>query len=251
MQSELSVRNDQVNRQVIDRVSAEIQRIDFSHYEVIKINKTGQGMATLVQVDRQAFINETEDKLATLDKDIRTATDGLESQPPLSRFVNLVTARNQILSARSYAQILAGARANATRDPRIARYESLLNRADLVGRDLLVEVHTRPEDNDLAAALAGLITDAGAKVVPSAGANGTILSVESSQRTNFLQGSHMINMQVVLNTQDGKGRTVSSKRHELVGASITDQKAARTNAIRKWSDQMKSAGLPASLGLTK
>lgn len=251
MQSELTVRNEQVNRQVIDRVTAEIQKIDFSRYEIAKVSKTGHGVATLIQVDRQAFIAETEDRLNALDLEIRAATDDLNSQSPLNRFVSLTTIRKQVLSARSYAQILTGARTSAARDPRIARYESLLSRADTVVNDLQVEIHHRPEDSDLASALSGVITDAGAKVVSSAGSNGAVLSLESNQRSNFLQGSHMINMPVLVNTLDAKGRLVAAKRYELVGASISDQKSARMNAIRKWIDQMKMAGLPASLGLAK
>lgn len=251
MQSELTVRNEQVNRQVIDRVTAEIQKIDFSRYEVAKVSKTGQGVVALVQVDRQAFIAETEERLNALDAEVRAATDDLNSQSPLNRFVSLTTIRKQLLSARSHAQILTGARTSAARDPRIARYESLLARADTAANDLQVEIRHRPDESDLASAIAGVITDAGAKVVSSAGANGVVLSLESNQRTNFLQGSHMINMQVIMNTQDAKGRLVANKRYEVVGASISDQKSARMNAIRKWSDQMKTAGLPASLGLAK
>ncbi len=244
--SQVSVSNGGVDRQASSRILEEVQKTEFSHYIVDKTAQSAHGFFVLVKVDRQAFIRDVSQKLASHESRLQQAATGLEQKTAMERFVALHGMRPDLDKALSYAQLLIAAETGERSSARLRNLESMQQRARLAPAELVFLIQARPDDADLVAAITTHLNESGIRTAQTGGGN--ILSIASSSRTDALYGSKLLKLKTTLNVQDDQGRILASRDYETSGASTYDFRGARQNAIVKLVAAMREAGPVQSLG---
>ncbi len=251
LDSQLTVNNNQVDRQSRSRISEEVQKTEFSNYVIEKTAQSETGFYVLAKVDRQAFIRDLKNKLGNINGRIQPVSAGLDTQPPLERFVALRRIQPDLEKATGYAQLLIGAEPGGEGVGHLRNYESLQQRSRETVAGLVFEIQTRAEDQDLAAAMTSYLNENGIRTEFNRGGLGNVLSMTSSTQSDAIYGSKLVKLKIMLNVKDDQGRTLASRDYAVSGASSYDHRAARQNALQKWITGMRETGPAASLGFSE
>lgn len=251
LESQVTVDNNKVDRQARTRISEEVQKTEFNNYVVEKTAQSASGFFVLAKVDRQAFIRDLKEKLGNLDAGIQQATAGLDHKTPLERFVSLRRLQPNLEKGTGYAQLLIGAEPGSDGAARLRNYESRQQQARQAAAGLVFQIQARPEDGDLAAAVAAYLNESGIRTLQSRTGGGNVLAIASSSRADEIYGSKLVKLKVALNVLDDHGRALASRDYEVSGSSTYDHRGARQSATQKLVDAMRKAGALASLGFNE
>ncbi len=250
LDSQVTVNNNQVNRQASTRISEVVQKTEFSNYLVEKTAQSENGFFVLAKVDRQAFIRDLKNKLGQLNGRIQPITAGLDTRTPLERFVALRRIQPDLEKATGYAQLLLGAEPGGEGAGHLRYYESLQQQTREAVSGLVFEIQARAEDQDLAAAISTYLNENGVRTEITRG-GGNILTLSSSTQADAIYGSKLVKLKIMLSVKDDQGRGLASRDYSVSGASSYDHRAARQNALQKWITAMREAGPVASLGFSE
>ncbi len=251
LDSSVTVDNNKVDRQAHTRISEEVQKTEFSNYVVDKTAQSADGFYVLVKVDRQAFIRDLKNKLANLDANIQPVAAALDSKTPLERFIALRRLQPGLDKGVGYAQLLIGADAGDDGAAHLRNYESLQQQAKQALTGVVFQIQARPEDADLAAAMATWLNASGIRTDQSQARGSNLLAISSSSRNDQIYDSKLTKLMVTLRVSDDQGRTLASREFTVSGTSAYDYRGARQNAIQKLVTTMREAGPVASLGFTE
>ncbi len=252
LDSSVTVDNNKVDRQAHTRISEEVQKTEFSNYVVDKTAQSADGFYVLVKVDRQAFIRDLKNKLANLDANIQPVAAVLDSKTPLERFIALRRLQPSLDKGVGYAQLLIGAEGGDDGAAHLRKFESLQQRAKQALSGVVFQIQARPEDADLAAAMATWLNESGIRTDQQAQARGSnLLTLSSSSRNDQIYDSKLTKLMVTLRVSDDQGRTLASREFTVSGTSAYDYRGARQNAIQKMVNSMREAGPISSLGFTE
>ena len=249
LESRVRVDNNKVDRQGSTRITAEVQKTEFSHFAVEKTAQSGNGFFVLVKVDRLAFTRDLKTKLTDLDARIQSVTVGLNRKTPLERFVVLRGLQPSLEKAIGYTQLLMGAESGGDGAARLGHYESLQLHARQAITGLVFQIQAPPDDGDLVEAMGTFLNENGIRTTRVRGGN--ILAISSHTRVDEIYGSKMLKLKVTISLQDDQGRALASRDYSVSGSSAHDYRAARQNAIVKWVAAMREAGPVASLGFAE
>ncbi len=251
LDSSVTVDNNKVDRQAHTRISEEVQKTEFSNYVVDKTAQSADGFYVLVKVDRQAFVHDLKNKLANLDANIQPVAAALDSKTPLERFIALRRLQPGLDKGVGYAQLLIGADAGDDGAAHLRNYESLQQQAKQALTGVVFQIQARPEDADLAAAMATWLNASGIRTDQSQARGSNLLAISSSSRNDQIYDSKLTKLMVTLRVSDDQGRTLASREFTVSGTSAYDYRGARQNAIQKLVTTMREAGPVASLGFTE
>ncbi len=251
LDSSVTVDNNKVDRQAHTRISEEVQKTEFSNYVVDKTAQSADGFYVLVKVDRQAFVHDLKNKLANLDANIQPVAAALDSKTPLERFIALRRLQPGLDKGVGYAQLLIGADAGDDGAAHLRNYESLQQQAKQALTGVVFQIQARPEDADLAAAMATWLNASGIHTDQSQARGSNLLAISSSSRNDQIYDSKLTKLMVTLRVSDDQGRTLASREFTVSGTSAYDYRGARQNAIQKLVTTMREAGPVASLGFTE
>lgn len=251
LDSQMTVNNNQVDRQSRSRISEEVQKTEFSNYVIEKTAQSETGFYVLAKVDRLAFIRDLKNKLGNVNGRIQSVSAALDTQSPLERFVALRRLQPDLEKATGYAQLLIGAEPGGEGAGHLRNYESLQQRSREAVAGLVFEIQTRSEDQDLAAAMTAYLNESGIRTETVRNGGGNILTISSSSQSDALYGSKLVKLKILLNVKDDQGRALASRDYAVSGASSYDHRAARQNALQKWVTGMREAGPATSLGFSE
>ena len=150
-----------------------------------------------------------------------------------------------------YAQLLIGADAGDDGAAHLRNYESLQQQAKQALTGVVFQIQARPEDADLAAAMATWLNASGIRTDQSQARGSNLLAISSSSRNDQIYDSKLTKLMVTLRVSDDQGRTLASREFTVSGTSAYDYRGARQNAIQKLVTTMREAGPVASLGFTE
>lgn len=251
LDSQMTVTNNQVDRQSRSRIYEEVQKTEFSNYVIDKTAQSENGFFVLAKVDRQAFIRDLKNKLGNVNGRIQPISATLDTKTPLERFVALRRIQPDLDQATGYAQLLIGAEPGGEGSGHLRNYESLQQRSREALAGLVFEIQTRIDDQDLAAAMTAYLNENGIRTELNRSGDGNILSMTSSTQSDVLYGSKLVKLNILLNVKDDQGRTLASRDYTVTGASSYDHRAARQNALQKWINGMREAGPVTGLGFSE
>lgn len=226
----------------------DVVRTDFTRFEVVQSERSGQGTFALVRVDRPAFIADTRNQLQVVDKPVREAEAALATQSTLDQFLSLRRLKPQFENGLRFSLLLQGAGVDEEGRAGVRRFGGLLQAAGDLANRLTFELRAAPADADAAATLAAFLAEQGMRTsqTPTPGANP--LTIQTESRQDLLFGSKMVKLRVRLSVLDAQGRAASTKEFEAPGSSRNDFKAAREDALRKLLDMLRKAGPAGALG---
>lgn len=243
LESRTTVSNQSVDRYARTRVSEDVQRTEFRNHSVEKTAPSAQGFYALVRVDRQAFVTDSIQKLAAAEKEIASLFAGIESSPPVERFVAQQKALPWLDKAVSSSQILVTVDSGFDSN-RLRKHESSLSKAKNAASELVFEIKATNDSQDVAQSVRGFLNDTGVRV----GKGGAPLIIESSSSQDVIFDSKSVKLHVSLSVLDSKGRTLTTREFTTNGASVNDFKSARQAAVKHLGDQLRTEGPVAALG---
>jgi len=251
VESKVSDTNGRVDRRDSVQTSESILRTEFSRVTVESSARSAVGYVVLVKVDRPAFVRDTRASLELADKPIAEAEAAAASASTLEQFLALRRVAPSIDQASELTLLLMGAGADGDLRGAQARYAGLKQRLQKLSSQLVFELRARPEDADVAKAVAGFLAGQGMRsaTAPTAGAN--VLTIETQVRQDELFGDKLMKLKVRFAVADAQGRAVASRETDVSGASRYDFRGAREAAVGKLSASLRDSKGLSALGFNE
>lgn len=240
-----------VSRSASVAVSEDVLKTEFSGVEVESTAPSPAGMAVLVKVDKAGFVRDTKTQLDVVAKTVAEVEGGLATQSSLEQFLALRRVGPQIDQALTLSQLLVGAGAVADGSPGITRFGGLQQRSKQIAAKMVFEVRAQPADADIAAALAGFLSEQGMRSATRKTPGANVLVIATQVRQDELFGDKLMKMAVRLSVLDEQGRDVANREHQVSGASRYDFAGARQAALKKLASVLRNEGPLSALGFSQ
>lgn len=245
--SSVMVSQQSVYRTDQTRLQEVVRETEFTGVSVSQTSRHSSGVHALVRVDRQAFVRETRARLNEHYSRVRLQLQQAEQADALGRYRALRLAwpdAQQVVSVGQLLRVLDGGGADAQA---IAVSASVSQRMAQAASQLTVRIEHASADADVATLLGQWLNQSGFSQV--AASSDATLRLQVSSRTESVFDTWNNRLSVNLAWVDSRGNTVAGRAHEINGSSLESAQQARKNAIRRWSQMVKGAEIPATLGL--
>lgn len=250
IESTVSDRNGQINREAMIRVSEQVTRAEFSQAEVVANARSPVGVAALVKVGRQGFIADTRTQLSVLEQPIGDAERVLVGASILEQFLALRGITQQLEQATALSWLLSAAGASEGRAG-VLRYGALNQRGRRLAASLVFHLKARAEDADIASAVGGFLANHEMRNSTQRTPGANVISISSQASHQEVYGSKLTKLRVRLSIVDDSGRAVASREYDVSGMSGSDYDGARAAAVRQFGQDLAEAGPVAGLGLLR
>ena len=249
IRSQTSEANGRVDSAASSSMMSEVQKTEFRQYTLVQSAPAPSGVYALVKVDRQAFLNDTRERIGRMES---LTTQLLATHPkptPLEHYVTLQRARPLLAAQQGLFLMFKSADLKPDDQARQARLQKLLADADSAAGKVQVAVVAGPDDADLRGVLAGLLSDQGIRVTEQAAGAQGVLEVAGPMETSKFGQDVVVRLRAKLSLKDGRGSAIGAREHLVTAASRTDARMARQQAVAKLQADLKGMGLLPSLGI--
>jgi hypothetical protein len=250
VRTQISEANGRVDSSASSSLMSEIQKTEFRQYAVVQSAPAPSGVYALVKVDRQAFLADTRDRIqrmSLLTTQLLAGSGPGSSQ--VERFIALQRAR-PLLAAQQGLYLLFKPQ-DLTRDDtaRLGDLRQRLADADAAASRLVLSVQSPPQDADVKGVVAALLTEQGLKLSDQASAAQGIVEVAVGQQDTQFGKDALTKLSVKLTLKGTRGTVLSAREHLINGASRTDARGARQQAVLKLQQDLHNAGLLGAFGI--
>jgi|GEM_PF-1635488 len=246
--SDVTDANGRVTRRDSVKVSEDVLRTEFTKVEVVNTARSSQGVMVQLRVDRPAFIRDTQAQLEVAVKPVDEAEAAVQGQSTLEQYLALRRVLPDIDKAINLNLLLVGAGQEATGRQGFARYTALKQRTEALSTRMVFEIRTRPEDADIAQAVATALSDRGMRSATRATPGANVMTVDTTTREVTLGSDKLVRLVVRFSVADDQGRAVAAREHQLSGASRFDHKGAREAAVAALANTLKRSTSLAPFG---
>jgi LPP20 lipoprotein len=248
VRSQVSEANGRVDSSASSSLMSEIQKTEFRQYTLMQSAPAPSGVYALVKVDRQAFLADTRDRIQRMNLLTSQLLAG-QGGNALERYIALQRAR-PLLAAQQGLYMLFKPQDLSREDT--ARQNELQQRladADAAASRLVLSVQSAPADADVKGVISALLTEQGLKLTDQASASQGIVEVVVGQQDSQFGKDAMTKLSSKLSLKSARGTVLSAKEHLVTGASRTDAKSARQQAVMKLQQELRASGLLGAFGI--
>ncbi len=249
VKSQISESNGRVDSSASSSLMSEVQKTEFKQYSLVQSSASPSGVYALVKVDRRAFLADTRARIQ------RTAllTDQLlgdvKSAGPLERYLALQRARPLLDSQLGLYLLFKSGDMTSDDNAHLGRIQRAIADADAAGSRVVLLVRAGRDDGDVRDMVLGRMAEQGLRTTEQAGqAHGTLDVNVKAQSSSFGQDT-VVRLPVTLVLKDNKGAVVASREHLATGASRTDARMARQQAVMQLHNNLRAMGLLDTLGI--
>jgi hypothetical protein len=248
VESRIAVRNNDVDRSALSRVSEEVQKTEFKNFTVVNTSTSADGVYALVSVDRQEFVRDTKEKIQKLTTQIDRATAGLDSRPPIEQYMVLKKQRPNIVTSQGYYDVIGRQDLGPDDQVNQAKLDDLLSTSERVTANLSFKLQSVAPDKDIEGAVSTFLTNNGVRTQAFGGSAAATINVSANPRLDTIQNSKTVRLTVNLQVIDGAGRALAAREYVVSGTSLTDHASARQQAVFNLATELRKADLPGGLG---
>ncbi|WP_161628416.1 LPP20 family lipoprotein [Desulfocurvibacter africanus] len=240
------------DKQVNQRLTAEIQKIRFNNAEVVRNEVTGGKVYLLMSVDRQALATdqkaELDRKLASMDELYKSG----RNDPIHRKFQKLKSISAEKAGILSLVAIMRGLDGSFDPNPIHARLQ-VYERELLAIRNQVV-VHVRPDKQmpQVKDMLEAAFADESIKVSsppPNKNPHALVVSYSTELQNREIYSSRMSKLIVTIRTQAGGGDVVATNKIESSGSSMTDFNKSAAEAVAAFARRVREVGVMNIIGL--
>lgn len=246
--SQVTVANDAADRVSRTRISEEVRKTTFGKHRLERSEDAGGGVYALVSVDRALLVSETRHRLDEAHRAVRHALAAQRGTSGLDRLRFAGQARAHADDGSDLLSLLASASPGTGRDVYVRDFEAARRSYDEARSGLSFRLQYRPADEDVAALLRQLMSEAELRL-QDAGAASAVLVVGVDVKDQSLYGNIVSRVAVGLSLRSERGAVFAQKDYQAEGSSATDRAMARQAALRKLLLQWRSKGALAAIGL--
>lgn len=238
------------NEELRQSVRQNIEKIDFSNFEVTKSDKIDQKFFAEVKIERSSFLNEQKDRFDILNKKI----SDLEKN---SATKNTIQKRNDLIKILSLGKelelrgrILSGAGVNVNLKEKLNHLADLENQFNKTTSKIEFFF-----DNSAPKEIAQIIRSALnkekitiASSLSNSNPNQIILKIKSQNKNNKIYEAFITKLEVDFeNSVDGK--ILASNKIEVTGSSSIDVKESYSAALNSLTEKISQDGILKILGI--
>jgi hypothetical protein len=245
-QSSITVTDDTVDKYARTQVAEDVQRTEFKNYSVEKSALAGQEFYALVKVDRQAFISNAKQQLATAENEMAKQLAISDHANNLDQFIAQQKALPWIEKAVAASSLLSAVDANFD-SKKVSQLEATRANAKAATQMLILDLKSDKDNNDIALTLRNYLNDTGIRT----GKGGSALLIKATTNKDVIFGSNTVQLKINFSIMDAHGRSLTSKEFTAYGASMTDHHMARLAALNNLSEKLREAGVLSALGFYK
>jgi hypothetical protein len=250
VRSQISEANGRVDSSASSSLMSEIQKTEFRQYTLVQSSPAPSGVYALVKVDRQAFLADTRDRIVRMNLLTTQLLAGNGAgASPLERYIALQRAR-PLMAAQQGLYLLFKPQDLSREDTsRQSELQQRLADADAAASRLVLTVQSAAADADLKGVVTGMLTEQGLKLTDQASASQGTVEVSAAQQDSQFGKDALTKLSVKLTLKATRGTVLSAKEHLVTGASRTDARSARQQAVMKLQQELKAVGLLGAFGI--
>ncbi len=249
VRSQTTETNGQVDAQASSSLMADIQKTEFRQYTLEKSALSPNGVYALVRVDRVAFLADTRERIQRMNQLSSQTIAEAASGTPLDKYLALQRARNLLVAQQGLFMLFKASDLSPI-DLRLqSSVQQQLLDAEAAAAKVSLNVSAANEDDDLRTVLLGVVADQSLKVNEKRGGAPGVLDVVAPMQVSQFGQDTIVRLQVRLALKDAKGVVIASRERVVTGASRTDTRMARQQAVANMRRLWQQEGLLVALGI--
>jgi hypothetical protein len=249
VKSQTTEANGRVDSLASSSLMSDIQKTEFRQYTLEKSAPSPNGVYALVKVDRAAFLADTRDRILRMNRLSSQVIGDAAKGTALDRYLALQRARPLLAGQQGLYLLFKASDLSPADDKLQASLQQQSLDAEAAAAKVSLQLSAGPDDDDLRTVMQGMLADQSLRVVdPRTAAQGVLEAVAPAQLTKIGQ-DHIVRLQVRLALKDARGVVLASREHLVTGASRTDARMARQQAVASLRQEWRAQGLLGALGI--
>jgi hypothetical protein len=249
VKSQVTESNGQVDAQASSSLMSDIQKTEFRQYTLEKSAPSPNGVYALVKVDRVAFLADTRERIQRMNRQSSQAITEAASGNALDKYLALQRVRNLLVAQQGLFMLFKSSDLSPADLKLQSSVQQQLLDAEGAAARVSLNVNAANEDDDLRTVLLGVVADQSLKVNEKKGGAPGVLDVVAPMQVSQFGQDTIVRLQVRLALKDARGVVLASRERLVTGASRTDTRMARQQAVANLRKQWQSEGLLAALGI--
>lgn len=243
------------NEEMRQKISQNIEKIDFINFKITKSEQNGSAFFTEVQIERMPFISDQKDKLGFLEKQVADLSKISSAQNSQSNILQKRVALLKILDLSTRielsARILAGAGENVNVKEKLEQIASFKNQLNLFSNKLefYFEINSPKEISQI---IRNSLNKEKIKISSNRNAsnqNQVMMKIKSSSRSSKIYEAFITKLQIDFENFAGE-KVVASSTIEVTGSSSISEKESYAAATQALQDKVDTDGILKILGIT-
>jgi hypothetical protein len=249
VRNQVSEANGRVDTSASSSMLSEIQKTEFRQYSLVQSAPSPAGVFALVKVDRQAFLNDTRDRIQRMGLLTGQLLGGSANGNQLDKYVALQRARPLLASQQGLFLMFKAPDLKPDDRTRQSALQRQLADADAAASKVVLQLTAAADDADVRGVLASMLSEQGLRVSEQAGASQGVLDVAAPMQVSKFGQDTIVRLSAKLTLKDNRGAVLGSREHLVTAASRSDARMARQQAVIKLQQDLKALGLLPALGI--
>jgi hypothetical protein len=237
------------------KISAQIKKIDFTNYNLIKSEQLGNNIYSLVKIEKSIIIEYYLNQIKKNHDKILANTKSLEDLSYIEQFIKIYQMRVLISQNQSRLDIVNIISQDKSITELYSKYYNILfNKQTWLKDNIKLRVVAQLSDKRIAELIASELNEIGIKVIENNDNNDVdknifLLRVNSATNNNYLYNSHITKIRVGVKLIKNFGSQISAGELESTGSSVNSKLASFDAAIFNLRKEIKKVGILKFLGL--
>lgn len=240
--------NNNASEEMRQQVKQNIEKIDFTNFEVSRSKKVGEEIFVEIEIERAPFIRDQKEKIIFAEKQV---TD-LEKNLPTSNIIQKRVSLSKILTLEKQielsSRILAGAGENINLTEKLERFASFQNQFNQLTDkiEFYFAINSTKEISDI---IRTALNKEQIKISTTRGGSNQIaIAIKSSSEDGEIYGSYMTKLRIDFQNIS-EGKVIASNAVEVTGSSVVSTKEARAAALKALEEKISSEGILKVIGI--
>ena len=239
-----------VNEEMRQNVRQNVEKIDFSNFEVSRSEKLGEQFYIEVQIARFDFINQQKERVAILEKKMADLDKNAATKNPLQKRNDLIASLALGKELELRARIIAGAGENINLKEKLERIAALENELNKISDkiEFFIEPSSSKEVAQVVRSALNKEKIAISQVRKDASLGQISLKISTKSKTENIYGAFITKLEIDFENSIGS-KTLASKTLEVTGSSSLNAHESHSAAVKSFEEKIAQDGALKTLGI--
>lgn len=249
VKSQTTEANGRVDSLASSSLMSDIQKTEFRQYTLEKSAPSPNGVYALVKVDRAAFLAETRERILRMNRLTSQTIGDAAKGTALDRYLALQRARSMLVAQQGLYLLFKSSDLTPADTKLQASLQQQVLDAESAAAKVTMQVSAAADDDDLRTVMNGVLADQTLRVGDARSIAQGVLEVQAPMQVSKFGQDTIVRLQVRLSLKDTHGAVLASREHLVTGASRSDTKMARQQAVATLRQTWRAQGLLDALGI--
>ena len=238
-----------VNEELRNQVKQNIEKIDFTNYEIINSKQIGQNFYVETKVDRFDFVGQQEQQINFLEKKINNLAKAAKNKNIIQKRNNLRKILKNSKELELKARILNGAGKKIDLDKILAKQLKFKNQFNALSYDIEFYIDAK-NNKKIANIIKNSLNKEKLKVtkVKSTSKKQIIIKVSATSSTNNIYHAFVTKLRINFENISNN-KIIASNSIEVSGGSTISKKESYASALEDLKKRVKSEGIMKTIGV--